>query len=261
MAKTKDKLKPNTADKLVDKMDTAADKFMDRANKIADKFEDKMAKVKPGAEDKVIDKFTDKVDKAVDKFTDKMDKFVDKLVDKAEPGMSEDQDVAWHQYGAEAFAVGENTFTEVDATSKIVDHGPVTTAKIDIKATAVAEGDSAYASADTYVVSNFDISLLINFEEESLQFEGVSYDISNAKFIGIDLPDNLNFPGGSKNMQIVIQRDGDPDWNPDLYGNIAVVSLDAEAVGDATLVTAEVGLLTVEDTLSSSTLEVTSAVA
>lgn len=261
MAKTNGKAKPATADKIVDRMDKAVDKFADRATKIADKFDEKMNKTKPGNEDKITDKFVDKIDKAADKFADKMDKFADKLVDKAEPSMSEDQDVAWYQYGAEAFAAGENTFTDVDATSKIVDHGPVTTAKIDIKATAVAEGGSTYASADTDVVSNFDISLLIKFEEESLVYDGVSYDISNAKFIGIALPDGFDLPGGSRNMEIVIRRDGDPDWDPELDGNVAVLSLEAEAAGDNTLVKAEVGLLTVEDTLSYSGLEVTSAVA
>ena len=175
--------------------------------------------------------------------------------------MLEDQDATYYTYGAEAIAIGEDTFTEVNSTSKIVDHGPVTTAKINIKAKAVAEGDPAVTEADTYVESNFDISVLIKFEENSLEFNGVSYDISEAKFIGVKLPDHVTLPGEQMNKKIVIRRDGDPDWDPELDGNVAVLSVNAEASGENTLVEAEAGLLTVEDTLSYSGLEVTSAVA
>lgn len=171
-----------------------------------------------------------------------------------------DQDTAYYEYGGEAVAVGENAFTTVDSDAVIVDHGPVTRAKINIKATAVATGDSTYTSSDTYVESNSDISILLNFEEGSLNYEGVSYDVSKAKFIGICLPNHVNSPGVSKKVVVINHgEDASLDLAPD--GNIATLSLDAMVSGENTYLSAEVGLLAVEDTLSISSIEMTAIVA
>jgi hypothetical protein len=171
---------------------------------------------------------------------------------------------SYYEYGGEAFALGEDTFTMVDSTSTIVDRGPVTTARINIKATAVAtssEGDFTYASSSTYVESNCDISVLLNFEEGSLNYDGVSYDISKAKFIGICLPDHVNLPGGSKNKVIIIEHEGDPDLDVALDGNVAMLSLSAQVEGENTYLSAEAYVLAVEDTISYSALAITAAVA
>lgn len=163
-----------------------------------------------------------------------------------------------YSYGGEAFAVGEDTFTQVESTSTIVDRGPVTTAKIDIKATAVATGDWTYASTDTWVKTNSDISILLDFAKGSLNHDGVSYDISKAKFIGVELPDQA----GSKGKVIVIDHDVDPgDLDAMLDGNVAVLSVNAQVEGENTYLSADAALLAVEDTLSISSLQITAAVA
>lgn len=63
-------------------------------------------------------------------------------IDKGDTNMSEDQDAVFYEHGGAAKAYGEDTHTAFESTATIVDHGPVTTAKINRKATAVAEGDS-----------------------------------------------------------------------------------------------------------------------
>ena len=170
--------------------------------------------------------------------------------------MIEDQDEAYYIYGAGAFASGDNTFTEVDSTSTIVDHGPVTTARINIKAKAVADGDSASTSTYTNVDSNSDISVLINFEQASLEYDGVSYNISNAKFIGICLPDHVDLPDGPKNKVVVINHGETMDLDPTLDGNIAALSFQAEVSGESTYFSADLGALAVEDTFSVSTFQI-----
>lgn len=243
MAKTKDEVKPGAVDKVVEK-------FMEKVDKTSDKFEEKMNTVKPGAEDKVVDKFTDKMDKSVDKF-------VDKIENEEEPNMSEVQDAAYYEYGGEAVAMGEDTFTQVESTSKIVGNGPVTVAKINMKATAVG---SDFANASTYVDSDSDISVLINFEQNTLEHEGVKYDISKAKFIGVYLPDHVNLPNGPLNKVIIIDRDEELDLDPALAGNIAGLSIEAEVVGDKTYLEVDAYALST-DTFSISDMNIIAEVA
>lgn len=178
-------------------------------------------------------------------------------IDKEETDMTEDQDVATYEYGGYAIAGGEDTVTSVESDAVIVDNGPVTRAKINIKATATGS-DSADASTD--VVSNADISILIHFEQDMLESDGVFYDISNAKFIGISLPDHVNSPGISKKV-VIINHGEDANLDPALDGNIAALSVNAQVSGDNTYLSAEVGVLALEDTLSVSALHITAEVA
>lgn len=182
--------------------------------------------------------------------------------DKADTNEGQDQEVVW--YG-DAIASGEDTLTLVETTGKIVDHGRVTTAKININVTAAAEGESLYgsgpyASADSYVDgSNFDISHL-KIKESSLEYDGVSYAVSIAKFKGVDLPDHVKLPGGPKHKEIVIERDGDADLDLDLDGNVATVTFDVEVLGDDTLANADAHALAIEDAFSQSTIVIQTAV-
>jgi hypothetical protein len=184
----------------------------------------------------------------------------DDTTDTGDTNEHQDQGVVvW--YG-DAWAIGEDTFTQVDTTGKIVDHGRVTTAKINIKAVAAAEGDSALTSTDTWVdASNFDISRL-KITNISLEHDGVSYDVSIAKFKGVDLPDHVKIPDKAKHKEkvVVIEREGDADLDFDLDGNVATVTFDVEVHGDDTLANADAYALAIEDALSQSTILIETAV-
>lgn len=256
MGKSMDKAKPDATDKASHKIYKVADKAMDKTEKMAEKFADKMDKAKPGAEDEIFAKFDERTDKVFDKFETK----VVRIVHKVDPNASEDQDAAWSLYQSGASATGENTFTQVETAGNMIDHGSVTVAKINMTATAVAEdGDNLYASADTSIESNSDISLLIKFEEGLLESNGVSYDISNVKFIGFKLPESLSSPDGPNNREIVIEREGDADWDPELEGNTATVIFDVKVLGDNTLASADAYALAIENALSESTLAIETA--
>ncbi len=78
------------------------------------------------------------------------------------------------------------------------------------------------------------------------------------KLIDVDVNFDIKFDTNidlDKDVDVDVKIDADAD----IKGNITNLTLDAEALGDDTLVEADVGILTVENQLSSLTLVVISA--
>lgn len=165
-------------------------------------------------------------------------------------------------YG-DAVAIGEDTFTSVDAVSSIVDKTNKTTAKGMVKAVAVAEGDTPYASADTDVWADGADKVKIKTKETIVEKDGVSYEVEVTKFKAVD---SVNKDGETK---VTVHEKSDyksvfdhhTEVGADLLdGNVAIVTVDAQAVAEDTFVSVDAFALAIEDDLSQSTIMITSAV-
>jgi hypothetical protein len=167
----------------------------------------------------------------------------------------------------DAVAIGEDTLTRVDATSSIVERSHKTVAKGVVKAVAVAdpaEDGTAYVDAYTDVVSVSGADKArIKTHEKTVEKDGVTYEVSVTKFKAVD---RLNKDGETK---VIVHQKSDrksvdhhqTDDDADLLdGNVAIVTFDAQALGEDTLVVVDAYALAVEDQLSQSTVMITSAV-
>lgn len=165
-------------------------------------------------------------------------------------------------YG-DAVAIGEDTFTSVDAVSSIVEKTNKTTAKGMVKAVAVAEGDTPYASAETDVWVDGADKIKIKTNEKIVEKDGISYQVEVTKFKAVDRP---NKDGETKvtihdksDYESVLDHHTKDD--ADLVdGNFAIATFDAHAVADDTFVSVDAFALAIEDDLSQSTIMITSAV-
>ena len=84
---------------------------------------------------------------------------------------SDDGGIATFVYG-DAVAIGEDTFTTVDAVSFTVEKTNKTTANGIVKAVAVAEGDTPYASAETEVWVDGADKIKIKTKEKIVEEDG-----------------------------------------------------------------------------------------
>jgi hypothetical protein len=164
---------------------------------------------------------------------------------------------------ASADAVGESTFSSVDATINTTKVFGIAIAKGTITTTASAvsdEGETAYTSTSTDL-SFSDADILIQFTKSASgsgvdDGEAWSTTTSTTSFLAIDLPDFINrklFVNHEFSTIIV-----DP---PELSGNLAVFNVGISASGEDTATDVQLESLAVEDQFSSVTLQASATAA
>jgi hypothetical protein len=158
---------------------------------------------------------------------------------------------------ADAVAVGENALTTVDSTSITIDTGQKIKSTGEVTATAVADsadGDTAFTSADTDVYADAD---KVKIKETSLSSVDGTYQTSTTEF---KIKEYDNKEDAKLSYEYTEGTVDDSVFSVDLDGNTALLTVDAEAIGENTLVTVDAFVLTVEDELSQTTVSIISAV-
>ena len=165
--------------------------------------------------------------------------------------------------GGEAIASGEDTLTQGSVSATMVDGGVVTSADLSATMTAVAEtpdGETAFASADTFadVSDGADIVFTLQKEIDSSEtdeagstatatstIDVVSFDISA-------LDGEILEPEIAPPAEVVAAEAYAPPAEEELDGNFATLEFEATAIGEDSLVAADVFVIAIEDELSMS---------
>lgn len=165
--------------------------------------------------------------------------------------------------GGEAIAGGEDTLTQGSVSASLVDEGGVTSADLSATMTAVAEspeGETAFASADTFADVSDGADIVFTFQKETdssktgeagstatatSTIDVVAFDISTSDGELIE-PDAV-VPAET----VAAEADVAPAWE-DLDGNFATLEFEATAIGEDSLVAADVFVIAIEDELSMS---------
>jgi hypothetical protein len=151
-----------------------------------------------------------------------------------------------------ATATGEDTLAATKAVVDVKNHGRVTLARGTVDATATAEGDGAYATAQTGVtVDGADLTL--DRTTTSSGSGGATTASSTTRFFAIDI-EGVDFDRGPVTIsatsdQVVVSQPAPID------GNVATFDVDVEAVGADTYAAAEAAVTTTSD-LSDSAITV-----
>ena len=157
-------------------------------------------------------------------------------------------------FGGEATAVGEDTYSAISMTGRAADVGLVSYAvgKMSTTAAATTSGDStAFASTTSYAdIVGADLVLIFNEHGELAPLAGadVAYSTSTTTFIAIDLEFWDGAPG-----PIVIEASREKRYDTaqiEIHGNTATVEASLQAVGKDTLVLIDSSALAIENTLS-----------
>ena len=165
--------------------------------------------------------------------------------------------------GGDGTAVGEDTLVDADIFSRLIDLGSVTiafgTAKF--SSAAVSGEDPAFAAAMTFAdVSGADLVFVFNKTiSASSEHCGSSFatETSTTSYIAIDF-ENFDFKEGQIAFNFYDARsylDGGGRVSrsniPNIDGNLSTLDVDAQALGENTLVDVLASILTIEDQLSS----------
>lgn len=150
-----------------------------------------------------------------------------------------------------AVAVGENTLATSDVSLTMKVHGRVTKVDASVTTTASAsspDGGAVYASAYSGVdVANADIYI----SKTTVWTSGdLSYEASTTTVKALNLPVNLKKPVKVEKTTSV--EVSDPPGPPE--GNLAMFSVDVDVHGENTLAYVAVDALSLEDQLSTSTV-------
>jgi hypothetical protein len=173
--------------------------------------------------------------------------------------------------GGEGTAVGEETLVDASIFSRLIDLGSVTigfgTAKF--SSAAVSDQDPAFAAATTFAdVSGADFVFMFNKTISGSSDCATSYasETSTTTYIAIDFED-FDFAEGQITLNVSDARaylDGCRGCGgsriPGLDGNVSMLDVDAQALGENTLVDVLTSILTIEDQLSSVSAVTVSAV-
>ncbi len=155
-------------------------------------------------------------------------------------------------YGS-AVAVGEHTLATSDVSLTMTVHGPVTKVDASVTSTASAsppDGGSVYASAYTGMnVTNADIYISKTTITTS---DDLSYESSTTTVKALNLPVNLTNPVRVEKTTSIEVSDA-PD-TPE--GNLATLDVDVDVYGENTLADVSADVLSLEDQLSTSTVNV-----
>jgi hypothetical protein len=164
--------------------------------------------------------------------------------------------------GGDATAVGEDTLVDADIFSRLIDLGSVTIAFGTAKfaSAAVSDQDPAFAAATTFAdVSGADLVFVFNKTVSASSDCGTSYatETSTTTYIAIDF-EEFDFKEGQIAFNFYDARaylDGCGKCGksniPNIDGNLSVLDVDAQALGENTLVDVLTSILTIEDQLSS----------
>jgi hypothetical protein len=164
--------------------------------------------------------------------------------------------------GGDGAAVGEDTLVDADIFSRLIDLGSVTIAFGTAKfaSAAVSDQDPAFASATTFAdVSGADLVFVFNKTISTSSDCETSYatEMSTTTYIAIDFED-FDFKEG----QIAFNFDDALAYLngcgrcsgsniPNIEGNLSTLDVDAQALGENTLLDVLASILTIEDQLSS----------
>jgi hypothetical protein len=173
--------------------------------------------------------------------------------------------------GGEGTAVGEETLVDAGIFCRLIDLGSVTigfgTAKF--SSAAVSDQDPAFAAATTFAdVSGADFVFVFNKTISGSSDCGTSYasETSTTTYIAIDF-EAFDFAEGQITLNVSDARsylDGYGGYGgsriPGLDGNVSMLDVDAQALGENTLVDVLTSILTIEDQLSSVSAVTVSAV-
>jgi hypothetical protein len=167
--------------------------------------------------------------------------------------------------GGEANALGENTHAVGKVSSKVIDTERVTIAKgsATFSATADSKDGTAYAAADTYAdVASADLVFMRTRETTRAgETDGKSYmtETSQTRVFAIDI-EGIDLPRGPIVLSGSASHGG--SGRPQhVQGNVAAVTVQAEAHGNNTSVAVDATALTVEDQYSGVTATVVTEVA
>jgi hypothetical protein len=165
--------------------------------------------------------------------------------------------------GGDATAVGSDTLVDADIFSRLIDFGSVTVAfgTAKFSSLAVSEGgDPAFAVATTFAdVSGADLVFVFNkttsmFSDCDIPYSG---ETSTTTYIAIDF-EEFDFKDGQITYNFydaLSYLDGCGKCGggraPNLDGNVSVLDVDAQVLGENTILDVLTSILTIEDQLSS----------
>jgi len=179
---------------------------------------------------------------------------------------ADDADGMRLELGGEANAVWENTHAEGNVSSRVVDLGPVTIARGNATFGASAqssEDEIAYAAADSYAdADGADIAITTTRKTTGTsQGDGQASmnETSQTRVFAIDIQ-GIDLPIGPIVLDRMVSHSG-PGRPQPAEGNVAELTVDAEARGDNTSVGVDGTVLTVEDQYSGVTAVVVTEVA
>jgi hypothetical protein len=164
--------------------------------------------------------------------------------------------------GGDGTAVGEDTLVDADIFSRLIDLGSVTIAfgTARFASAAVSDQDPAFAAATTFAdVSGADFVFVFNKTVSSSSDCNTSYaeEMSTTTYIAIDF-EEFDFKEGQIAFNFYDARaylDGCGRCGqsniPNIDGNLSTLDVDAQALGENTLVDVLASILTIEDQLSS----------
>lgn len=172
--------------------------------------------------------------------------------------------------GGEGTAVGDETLVDADIFSRLIDFGSVTIAfgTAEFSSVAVAGEGLAFAAATTFAdVSGADFVFVFNdTTTRSPDCNGYAMETATTRFIAIDF-EEFDFKEGQvtfNSYDTLAFLDGcrqcRGDNTPNIDGNVSVLDVDAQALGENTLVDVLSSILTIDGQLSSVSAVTVSAV-
>ena len=163
--------------------------------------------------------------------------------------------------GGDGTAVGEDTLVDADIFSRLIDFGSVTVAfgTAKFSSAAVSDQDPAFAAATTFAdVSGADFVFVFNKTVSASSDCGTSYatETSTTTYIAIDF-EEFDFREGQITYNFysaLTYLDGCERCSgsriPNIDGNVSMLEVDAQALGQNTLVDVLASILTIENQLS-----------
>ena len=165
--------------------------------------------------------------------------------------------------GGEAIASGEDTLTQGSVSATMVDGGGGTSADLSATMTAVAEspdGETAFASADTFAEVSEGADFVFTLQKE---IDGSEIDEAGSTATATSTIDVVAFDLSASDGQVLEPETVAPaeivttdayvaPAEEDLDGNFATLEFEATAIGENSLVAADVFVIAIEDELSMS---------
>jgi hypothetical protein len=173
--------------------------------------------------------------------------------------------------GGDAAAIGSDTIVDADIFSRLIDFGDVTIAFGTAKfaSLAVSDADPAFAAATTFAdVSGADLVFVFSKTTSILSGSDTTFagETATTTYIAIDFEAfdfgqgqiTYNFYGASAYLDGFGRSGG--SGTPNIDGNVSMLDVDAQALGENTLVEVLSSILTIADQLSSVSAVTVSAV-
>jgi hypothetical protein len=167
----------------------------------------------------------------------------------------------------EGTAIGQETLVDADMFCRLIDYGSVTVAfgRAEFQSVAVADDGLAFATADTFAdISGADLVLVFTQKVSTPSDGSGSYvsERSTTSYIAIDF-EEFDFCEGPLVLDSQYARtylDQLCGKTPAIDGNVATLDVDAQVLGENTLVDVLSSVLTIEDQLSTVSAMAVSAV-